>query len=244
MNQEQLKGILIKDFYAETANSLNILEQNGFLKFQVNPNMEMNIPSEWNTIKDYENALSSKYRVRFHKALQRADNLIFRKLTINDTETYEPILNDLLQEVLKNSNFKLFNPDIAYMKSLQVHFPDAFRLNGIFKNNELIGFYSTYLDNQKLIACFIGMNKKFLKQHDLYLNILFKLVEQAILLKSTSLIFGRTAMEIKSAVGAMPKEMFLFVKHACPFRNFLVHIAVKTLSKNPEWNLREPFKRI
>lgn len=243
MEQEQLNGILIKDFYVETAGKLNVLEQNGFLRFQVNPNMEMNIEPSWNTISDYEQDLSSKYRVRYHKALQRSEGLIFRELSVADTVANEVALNNMLQEVLQNSDFKLFNPDVAYMKSLQLHFPETFRLMGIFKNNSLIGFYSTYLDNKQLVACFVGMNKAFLKEHDLYLNILYKLIEQAITLKTTTLIFGRTAMEIKSSVGALPKDMFLFVKHACPVRNYLVHKAVKTLSKNPEWTLREPFKR-
>lgn len=243
MNHEQIKGVLIKDFYKETAHSLTVLEKNGFLKFQVNPNMEMDISSDWNTIADYEKALSSKYRVRYHKALERAEGLVFRELTVTDTETYEPILNGLLQDVLRNSDFKLFNPDIAYMKSLQAHFPEIFRITGFFRNDDLIGFYSTYLNNKELVACFVGMNKMFLKQHDLYLNILFKLIEQAITLKTTSLIFGRTAMEIKSAVGALPKEMYLFVKHACPVRNYLVHKSIKTLSKNAKWTLREPFKK-
>jgi hypothetical protein len=41
----------------------------------------------------------------------------------------------------------------------------------------------------------------------------------------------------------LPKDMFLYVKHVCPIRNFLVHTAVKTLSKNPAWQLRIPFKQ-
>jgi hypothetical protein len=86
------------------------------------------------------------------------------------------------------------------------------------------------------------MNKSYLKEHDLYLNILYKLVQQAIYLKVYKLQFGRTAMEIKSSVGALPQHMFLFVKHVCPIRNFLVHTAVKNLSKNPEWTIRIPFK--
>jgi hypothetical protein len=242
LSSENLSGILVKDFYTETANALSPLEKNGYLKFEVNPNMEMNIRENWKTFEDYQKDLSSKYRVRLHKALERGSKLSYRVLEVEETIQYEKELQSMLNEVLNNSDFKLFNPDIAYMRSLQLNFPDTFNLTGIFRENELIGFYSTYYNNNELVACFVGMNKSYLKEHDLYLNILYKLVQQAIYLKVYKLQFGRTAMEIKSSVGALPQHMFLFVKHVCPIRNFLVHTAVKNLSKNPEWTIRIPFK--
>ncbi len=242
LETEKLTGVLIKDFYSENTIHFKNLEGQGYLKFQVNPNMEMDIRSDWASFDDYAKDLTSKYRVRLHKAAERGNGLLFKRLTVTDTAQYANDLQRMLNEVIANSDFKLFNPDIAYMQSLQQSFPDNFSLTGIFREHELIGFYSTYLNNGQLVACFVGMNKNYLKEHDLYLNILYKLVEQAITLKTSKLIFGRTAMEIKSSVGALPKDMFLYVKHVCPVRNFLVHTAVKTLSKNPSWQLRIPFK--
>ena len=243
LDTENLNGVLIKDFYLENTVHFKNLEAQGFLKFKVNPNMEMEIRSNWTSFEDYVKDLTSKYRVRLHKAIARGSSLIYKQLTVANTIEHTNDLQRMLNEVIANSDFKLFNPDIAYMQSLQQNFPNNFRITGIFRENELIGFYSTYLNSGQLVACFVGMNKNYLKEHDLYLNILYKLIEQAIFLNTSTLIFGRTAMEIKSSVGALPKDMFLYVKHACPIRNFLVHTAVKTLSKNPFWQLRIPFKQ-
>ena len=243
LETEKLTGVLIKDFYSENTIHFKKLEAEGYLKFQVNPNMEMDIRLHWASLDDYAKDLASKYRVRLHKAAERGSGLQFKHLTVADTAEYATDLQRMLDEVIANSDFKLSNPDIAYMQSLQQNFPDNFSLTGIFRGHELIGFYSTYLNGEQLVACFVGMNKHYLKEHDLYLNILYKLIEQAIVLNTSTLIFGRTAMEIKSSVGALPKDMFLYVKHVCPIRNFLVHTAVKTLSKNPAWQLRIPFKQ-
>ncbi len=240
--KENLNGLLIKDFYPETAKQLEFLEQNGFLRFEVNPNMEMDILSEWKTMRDYEQALSSKYRIRYHKAKDRAAALQIKDFDETLIAQHQTALQAMMDEVVNNSNFKLDRPDIGYVISLQRNFSENFYWKGVFRENELIGFYSAYLDNKNLNACFVGMNKKYLKEHDLYLNILFKLIELSVAQGAEKLILGRTAMEIKSSIGALPKQMFLYVKHVCPVRNFLVHYAIKTLTKNPEWTLRKPFK--
>jgi hypothetical protein len=241
--EKNISGILIKDFYAETATHLDTLKQNNFLQFEVNPNMEVDILPEWNSMKDYGQALSSRYRIRYHKALDRASGLECRNLDEALINRYEPQLQTMLSEILERSDFKLESPDIEYMKALRRQFPDSFHLKGIFKGDVLLGFYSAYHTGSELYACFVGMDKSLLKEHDLYLNILYKLLELAIDLKVTKLHYGRTAMEIKSSVGAKPKQMYLYVKHVNPVINRLVHFAVKTLSKNPEWTLRNPFKK-
>jgi hypothetical protein len=241
--EKNLSGILIKDFYPETAGQFKVLDDNSFLKFEVNPNMEVAIENHWHTMADYEKDLSSRYRVRYHKALDRAKSLECRNLDEALLNKYEPQLEQMLNEILDRSDFKLENPDINYMKSLQKKFPDNFHINGIFKEQELLGFYSAYHAGNQLVACFVGMNKALLKEYDLYLNILYKLLELSIELKVEKLHYGRTAMEIKSSVGAKPEQMFLYVKHVNPFINRLVHFAVKTLSKNQEWTLRNPFKK-
>lgn len=242
LQKENLSGVLIKDFYKETAEKLNIFEQHKYLKFQVNPNMEVPIRQHWQQWTDYIQDLTSKHRVRLNKAQQRADSLQFKSLTVSETEQYLPQLQTILNNVIDTSSFKLAQPDVAYMLNLQQKFPNNFLIHGVFKENLLIGFYSTYLANKNLVACFVGMNKDHLKEHDLYLNILYKHIALAIDIKAEKLIFGRTSMEIKSSVGAIAKEMFLYVKHVCPIRNFLVHYAIKNLAKNPDWTFRNPFK--
>jgi hypothetical protein len=242
-DEKNISGVLIKDLYPAAATQFGVLQQNGFLQFEVNPNMEITINPEWHSMRDYEQSLSSRYRIRYRKALHRADLLSFVDLNQSLIQQYKVELQQMLHEVLERSDFKLENPDISYLESLHSRFPEHFILKGIFKENQLLGFYSVYKENNCLVACFVGMNKSLLKEHDLYLNILYKLLELAIELKVHKLHYGRTAMEIKSSVGAKPEKMFLYVKHVYPVRNLLVHFTVKILSKNPEWTLRNPFKK-
>ena len=56
------------------------------------------------------------------------------------------------------------------------------------------------------------------------------------------IIFGRTALEIKSTIGAEPVEIFGLIKH----KNFLANQFMKnifpSLSPKTEWIQRKPFK--
>jgi hypothetical protein len=242
-SEKNISGILIKDFYTETASHFHSLRQKGFLRFEVNPNMEMDIRPEWKQMTDYEQALSSRYRMRYRKAKERFGLLKFASMSASELIRYKAVMQQMLNEVMERSQFKLAFPDIDYMHTLLRRFPDNFYVTGIFKGEELLGYCSAYRDGDILIACFVGMDKNYLRPHDLYLNILYHLVGLAIQFRVKKLHFGRTAMEIKSSVGAEPRAMFLFVKHVCFVWNTLVHMAVKILSENPQWICRHPFRK-
>jgi hypothetical protein len=70
---------------------------------------------------------------------------------------------------------------------------------------------------------------------------LYDLVEEAILAKRESVDFGRTAMEIKSTVGAIPKEADVFLKFTNPLLNNLASFILKKNTKE-NWLQRHPFK--
>ena len=67
-------------------------------------------------------------------------------------------------------------------------------------------------------------------------------VKMAIDLKKTRILFARTAMEIKSSVGAKPHDMFVYLKH----RKWVINKAIPKiagfLKGNEHWVQRNPFK--
>jgi hypothetical protein len=49
-------------------------------------------------------------------------------------------------------------------------------------------------------------------------------------------------MEIKSSVGAKPKEMFMYMRHTNSFANMILRIVFNFLNPTPKWEERHPFK--
>jgi hypothetical protein len=106
----------------------------------------------------------------------------------------------------------------------------------------LIGFYTLLLNGQTLETYFLGYDAAHQKERMLYLNMLYRMTAFGIENQFQRIIFGRTALEIKSSIGAEPVAMFGFMQHTQP----LVHQLLPRLFKNLEppirWEQRHPFK--
>ena len=76
----------------------------------------------------------------------------------------------------------------------------------------------------------------------LYLNMLYNMTEFGIEHNFKKIIFGRTALEIKSSIGAEPVYMSGFILHTNSFLNKYIGKIFQKLEPNLEWNQRHPFK--
>jgi hypothetical protein len=61
-------------------------------------------------------------------------------------------------------------------------------------------------------------------------------------LKFENIIFGRTALEIKSSVGATDTSMFGFMQHSQPLINQFLGRIFNYLEPETAWKRRSPYK--
>jgi len=238
----KISGILVKDYYETDKAWLEDLKGRGFLEFRVNPNMLLDIRDSWITFEDYLGDMASKYRTRMRKAVKRAAPLTIREMS--DTELQEglTIISSLYDQVVDEAAFKLAKLDIAYIVRLKKALGENFGVIGFFRDDELVTFISYCMHDDELVAGYMGMNRSLNHEYDLYLNVLLQLAEKAITKHKKRVVYGRTAMEIKSSVGALPHTMYLYVKHRSPVVNFIIRQAVRYLARGEQWTLRSPFK--
>jgi hypothetical protein len=76
----------------------------------------------------------------------------------------------------------------------------------------------------------------------LYLNMLYNMTEFGIENGFKKIIFGRTALEIKSSIGAIPVKMSGFIYHNNKIINKYLGNFFQKLEPNIEWQMRHPFK--
>ena len=91
---------------------------------------------------------------------------------------------------------------------------------------------------------FLGYDDVIQKDKMLYLNMLYDMLLYSIRHRFKNIVFGRTALEIKSSIGAKPTEMFGLIKHHNPLINKCVAKLFKYLEPKTEWTARNPFKNI
>ncbi len=213
-----------------------------FHPLPVQPNMILSVRSSWNNFDDYLGAMSSKYRVRVRRAKKKGKDIERREFDLEDLEIHKEKMHYLYKIIATQADFNTAVLPVDYFLKWKKHFPARFRVWGYFIEDKLIGFSSAVYNGHEFEAHYIGFEQKYNRSHQLYLNILYDFVEEAIVSESASLIFCRTALEIKSSVGAEAKELHCWIKSRVKGSNRLVATVAQLIAPPQEWQARHPFK--
>ena len=135
------------------------------------------------------------------------------EVTLKDLEENRDPFQKLLNNVLHESDFRIVDFDLQYLIEVKKKLGDSFKIRAYYLNRKPVGFMTYFLDRGKMLAHFTGFDLGLNKDFDLYLNMLIDLVDQAIIGRVFELDFSRTAMEIKSSIGAVPRSMTNFIRH-------------------------------
>ncbi len=235
----KVAAVLIKDYY-EDQKFVN--KELGYTEFKVQPNMILDLDSNWTSFDDYLSSMKSKYRVRVRRARKKAESLERRVLSLEEIHAYSSEISDLYKNVANQAGFNLFILPPNYFYSLQKHLKDRMELIGYFKGEKLVGYYTNIQSHGDLDAHFLGYDPQCNKENQLYLNMLYDLVDDAIRLNAKKLIMSRTALEIKSSVGATAHPMVLYLKSTNSILNLGVAKALSYFKPNTQWVPRSPFK--
>jgi hypothetical protein len=231
---------LIKDFFEEE--KLKEPNTTGFAEMQFDPSMVLNIRPDWSSFEDYLLDMKSKHRVRTKKHLKNGETIKVRTLSQNEVVQLDSVLVGMYDSVISTSGFNMARIENGYFAQMAQSFQDQFFIDGMYHDSKLVGFYSYMIKNDALLSHFIGYDEDVNREHSIYMNILLGLIKNAIDLKVKELFYYRTALEIKSSVGAEPRDMYCYLVHHNPVVNLLVRYVIKTFFPKPVWTPRSPFK--
>jgi len=212
----------------------------GYRMFEADPNMVMNI-QPFQNFEGYQQALSSKYRVRSKKIIKQSAALEQFEITPDNFQQYKSDINLLYKNVMDKIPFKMAEVNADYFYQLLINLEDNFKLYGYLLNNQLVAFISTFSQSSHYEVHLIGLDYTINQSHRLYNRILYDLIEPAIQSGHDTISYGRTANEIKSTVGATPEKMICYMKHRNVVMNQLVGILLKIFEPKT-WEQRHPFK--
>ncbi|WP_139418750.1 peptidogalycan biosysnthesis protein [Chryseobacterium mulctrae] len=234
--------IIYKDYQKSFLKNFEEEKFKSFYRFSVQPNMILNIKPEWNCFEDYSNDLSKKYRARLKSAKKKIDGIQKLELDIQSIKKHQNEMNILYQNVAENAPFNTFFLTKDHFESMKQNLEENFKVFGYFFNEKLIGFYTLILNNNDIDTYFLGYDKEIQKEKHIYLNMLFDMTEFGISNQFKRIVFGRTALEIKSTIGAEPVEIFGLIKHNNKAINPFMEKIFTSLNPKVEWIQRKPFK--
>lgn len=241
---EKLRGavdaVLVKDFTDATAPTARALAGFGYAELKTDPTMVIERRPEWRTFDDYVGAMAGKYRKRVRDARKKGRALRRRVLDADGIAAARDRIAELFDAVHRKAAFRIAALPLDYFPALAAALPDAFRLTAYELDGRMVGFTTTIAWGDALEGHFLGLDYAVNTSHAVYQNILYDDVAEGLARGASRVWLGRTALEIKSAIGAAPRPLACFLRHRGPLSNRLLKPIFGFIRPSP-WTPRNPF---
>ncbi len=234
--------VSFKDFYHESATELKKSTFSLLYEFNTQPNMIFELQNQWKTNTEYKEALTKKYRDQYKRAHKKFEGIETRELSLDEIILKENRIYELYFHVAKNAPFNTFFLAKNHFSSFKRQCGPKFILVGYYLKNELVGFHTLLVNGKTLETYFLGYDEQIQKEKMLYLNMLYNMTQFGIENQFKKIIFGRTALEIKSSIGAKPVIMSGFIYHTNKWINRILPKIFPNLEPSLVWQQRHPFK--
>ncbi len=243
----QKKGVKIhlvtfKDFDVSAVSDFTSAGFQNHYQFSTQPNMVFDIPKNWHSEQDYIGALTKKYRDQYKRTRKKSLGIAKRKMHLEDIIAYENIIYDLYFHVAKNAPFNTFFLAKNHFRVFKEVMKDKFLFYGYFIDEKLIGFNTLIKNGNAMDTYFLGYDESIQREKMLYLNMLYDMIAYSINKGFKKIIFARTALEIKSSVGAQPQKMYGFIQHNNTIIDKNMARIFGYLEPEVIWHERNPFE--
>ena len=237
----KISGFMLKDFIHESLFVTDELLEYNYHSFNVEPNMLMQIDSDWNDFTDYLAAMKTKFRVKAKKAMERSFPLEMIEITQYNFHDYSTEMEMLYKNVSSKAGFNLGSFNLETYKSLKEKLGDDYVIRIYLLKDKVVGFLSAMINQKNLDAHFVGIDYTYNREFAIYQRMLYDYIQLAIDKKLSQINFGRTASEIKSSVGAEPQNLTIYFRHKNHIPNKILSFFVNKIQPTP-FNQKFPFK--
>lgn len=234
--------VMLKDLADDDAALHARLGARGYHRLpSAQPAMILPIAPGWRRFDDYLAAMSAKYRKRARAARKRGAALRRIDLSAAEIGAREAELQARLDAVMSRAEFKLTPVSVAALRGLKLALGERLRFTAYEEAGALVGFSAAIVGAGGMEALFVGLDYDANQRVALYQNILYDLALAAIDGGCEALHLGRSALEIKSTIGAAPVPLRIYLRHPSRLANLAVARALATTSAAP-WIQRHPFR--
>ncbi|MBR9861086.1 GNAT family N-acetyltransferase [bacterium] len=240
-NGDKPSLFLVKELNERLAQSAKPLLEDRFYDFNIDHNMVMAIHPDWKNMEDYYSSLTSKFRTKMKSTLKKSEGLALEAWNYEVIDAQKEKIFELYLNVINGADFNLGELGPETLPALKKELGDQFLFKAYLYNNQLIGFSASFICDDHVDAALVGMDYNVAKEVSLYQRMLHDFVETAIQSDVPELKLGRTAEQAKSSFGALPQEMYLYMKHKNPLVNGLLKSITDKL-KPSSFEMRKPFK--
>lgn len=226
-----LRFLCIKEF---TQSEVPSLEPFGFFRGYSIPYMSMQI--RWSSFDDYLRSLRHSYRRHIRRSMAK---LAPARVVIGGPEVVSPArFHQLYRNVMARAETKLEVFNEAFFERLWAELD--LQIVAVVDGDAVLGAALLVKTGSTLHFMLVGLPEAQRTPHDIYFNLLYAIVDQAIRQRCTRLNLGQTAYWGKQQIGGVPEDEFLFFKA----QNRILHAILRALRRILFPRLRLPSPRV
>jgi predicted N-acyltransferase len=240
--------VMIKDLTDEQAEAGAALRKSAFRLFETEPNMVLQMKPSWANFDDCLNDMKSAYRSGIRKTLQSLgeSGIVLERITPEQVEAAAPEIYALYHQVHDRKKLHLATIGEKWIPALARHYQDDFRtvVARPKEGGKILGFVTLIRDGDSVLGYYVGFNKAGAdKGLPLYVSLVYAAVAQAIEMRASRLVLGRTALGPKAQIGAKPQAMYCHLRHRSSVLNLAVPSILAVLPAPKQPPDRHPFKK-
>ena len=220
------------------------LWRKGWVDLEFDPVMVVDIRRihSWDA---YLSALRTKARTKIKRILSLSGDLEFEPWSLDEIERNAGDLHALYLEVYGRAAFRLGCLQREDLACLKLEMGEDFRVLAVKHEGALVGFQCSMANADVLEAFFVGFLPHLNKSHALYQRMLLEFIRRGIALGCQEVVLGRTALDIKSSLGAEPRRLVLHERMRNPILHGLSRWAAAASAPKPRdlkraWKHDEP----
>lgn len=210
--QAGLRFLCVKEFKAHELPQVEGLERLGFFRGHSIPYMAVDI--RWRSFDDYLSSLRHSYRrhIRRSQAKRGAMRLVTGGAEVVSPGRFFP----LYRNVMARSETRLEMLNEAFFERLWTELGAELQIVAAVEGDEVLGAALLVRTGATLNFMLAGLPETRRTPHDVYFNLLYAIVDQAIRQGCHRLNLGQTAYWGKQQIGGQAEEVFLFFKAVSP----------------------------
>ena len=236
-------ALVVKDIVPPATGTAPPDPPKGYHLMRTDVNMVMTVDPAWRSLDDYQAVLTAKARTRLKNVMKRSEALQVRRLDGQAIERHAIRLQALFDTVLARSPFVMGRLNVAVYADWKKQQGDALRFLSYELDGTIVGFSAAFLNGRTLDAHYVGLDDAHNERHAVYQRMLVDHLVCGIQHQASRIIFGRTAEQAKSNLGAVPEDMYFMVRHRNHVANKLIGPILRSV-KPALFELRDPFKRV
>ncbi len=239
--------VMIKDLTDEQAEAGLALRRSKFRRFETEPNMLLDLKPSWTSFDDCLRDMKSDYRSRIKKTRQNLEDagIVLERLRPEDVETCASEIYALYHQVHDQQKMRLATIGEAWIPALARQYQDDFR-TVVARPKEgckILGFVTLLRDGDGAYGYYIGFDKTTAARGvPLYLSLIYAGVAEAIGMRASRIVLGRTALGPKAQIGAKPLPMCGYLRHRSAALNLAIPTILAVLPASDQPPDRHPFK--